>query len=200
MKQTFRQSMAWLHTWTGLSVSWLLFFIFVMGTVSYFDRELDGWMRPEYPVSYERTTPGQMLDKSVAHLQSKNTVNQWYITMPSERNPSLVVEWDAPEVTDGSIPKEDNIISVTEAFAEGNPETGTAESWVTARETNGGNGLYRMHYRLHYLDYLTAYWIVTIASMIMLIGIVSGVIVHKKIFKDFFTFRLLRSQLFSSME
>ena len=36
MKEGFRQSMAWLHTWSGLLFGWLLFAIFLTGTpVSY---------------------------------------------------------------------------------------------------------------------------------------------------------------------
>ena len=32
-------------------------------------------------------------------------------------------------------------------------------------------------------------WIVGLAAMAMLVAIISGIIIHKKIFKDFFTFR-----------
>ena len=46
MKQGFRQSMAWLHTWTGLLVSWLLLLIFMGGTASYYREEISRWMRP----------------------------------------------------------------------------------------------------------------------------------------------------------
>lgn len=47
MKQGFRQSMAWLHIWTGLVVGWVLFFIFLTGTASYVHSELTRWMQPE---------------------------------------------------------------------------------------------------------------------------------------------------------
>ena len=50
MGATFRQSMAWLHTWTGLTVGWVLYFIFLTGTVGYLNNEVDRWMRPEAPV------------------------------------------------------------------------------------------------------------------------------------------------------
>ncbi|MFV0278907.1 MAG: PepSY-associated TM helix domain-containing protein, partial [Parahaliea sp.] len=53
----------------------------------------------------------------------------------------------------------------------------------------GGRLLYRMHYLLHYMDRNTAIYIVGICTMLMLVAIVTGVITHKKIFKDFFTFR-----------
>ena len=32
MKNGFRQVAAWLHTWSGLTVGWVLFFVFVTGT------------------------------------------------------------------------------------------------------------------------------------------------------------------------
>ena len=51
MKNGFRQSMAWLHTWTGLLVGWLLLLIFMAGTASYYREEISRWMRPELPRS-----------------------------------------------------------------------------------------------------------------------------------------------------
>ena len=35
MKNTFSQAMAWLHTWAGLVIGWLLFVIFVGGTIAW---------------------------------------------------------------------------------------------------------------------------------------------------------------------
>ncbi len=32
MKQGFRQSMNWVHTWSGLLVGWVLFMVFAAGT------------------------------------------------------------------------------------------------------------------------------------------------------------------------
>ncbi len=36
MKQGFRQSMAWLHTWTGLLVGWVLLLIFMLAVLPQF--------------------------------------------------------------------------------------------------------------------------------------------------------------------
>jgi uncharacterized iron-regulated membrane protein len=51
MKENFRQSMAWLHTWTGLVVGWVLYFVFMTGTAGYFDEEITRWMQPEAPLA-----------------------------------------------------------------------------------------------------------------------------------------------------
>ncbi|MEM7277955.1 MAG: PepSY-associated TM helix domain-containing protein, partial [Pseudomonadota bacterium] len=40
---SFRQSMTWLHTWFGIVVCWLLYFMFITGTTGYFDEEIDAW-------------------------------------------------------------------------------------------------------------------------------------------------------------
>jgi uncharacterized iron-regulated membrane protein len=71
---------------------------------------------------------------------------------------------------------------------------------TAVRETSGGDVLYAMHYNLHYIPFesLTLFgftlpaWptlIVGVATMFMLVAIVTGIVVHKKIFADFFTFR-----------
>ena len=49
MKEGFRQAMAWLHTWAGLIFGWLLFAIFLTGTLAYFKDEISHWMQPEIP-------------------------------------------------------------------------------------------------------------------------------------------------------
>jgi uncharacterized iron-regulated membrane protein len=54
--------------------------------------------------------------------------------------------------------------------------------------------LYKMHYELHYLPSAVAHWIVGIATMFMLVAIVTGLIVHRRIFRDFFTFRPRQGQ------
>ncbi|MDA1172880.1 MAG: PepSY-associated TM helix domain-containing protein, partial [Proteobacteria bacterium] len=42
-----RQSMSWLHTWASLILGWLLYAIFVTGTLSFFQNEISTWMKPE---------------------------------------------------------------------------------------------------------------------------------------------------------
>src|SRR5690606_33551592 len=47
MFANFRQSMAWLHTWFGLALGFVLMVVFFFGTLSVFDREIDRWTIPE---------------------------------------------------------------------------------------------------------------------------------------------------------
>jgi uncharacterized iron-regulated membrane protein len=72
------------------------------------------------------------------------------------------------------------------------PTTGAPFAGV--RQTGGADLLYRMHYSLHYMPYDVAIYIVGIATMFMFIAIATGIVVHKKIFKDFFTFRPAKGQ------
>ena len=51
-----------------------------------------------------------------------------------------------------------------------------------------------MHYALHYIPYDWGIRIVGICTMFMFVAIISGIITHKKIFKDFFTFRPAKGQ------
>ena len=55
MKEGFRQSMAWLHTWLGLIVGWVLYYVYLTGNLGYVDKEIDYWMTPDKP--YFAATP-----------------------------------------------------------------------------------------------------------------------------------------------
>ena len=44
----FRQAQAWLHTWCGLWLSWLLFAVFLTGTLAVFEEPITHWMTPEH--------------------------------------------------------------------------------------------------------------------------------------------------------
>lgn len=172
MKAGFRQQMSWLHTWTGLLLGTVLYFVFLTGTAGYFDTEIDRWMRPEWPVAV-RTPAPQAAEMAGEYLSRKAPESgRWIIGLPGERStPYLRVVWQA--ATGTSIEQLDP--------TSGEPFTG--------RSTGGGQLLYRMHWQLHYIPSLIATWLVGIATMFMLVAIITGVIVHKKIFTDLFTFR-----------
>ena len=185
-----RQSMSWLHTWVGLVLSAVLYFMFVTGTAGYFNTEIDRWMQPELPsASAPAESTALMLERSLSRLrQAAPGSREWYVSFPSgRRDPYLNIYAAAPPGPDG----EEN--ADVEPLQE-NLDPTTGQPYPEARKTGGGNALYAMHYALHYLPYDVAIYIVGIATMFMLIAIVTGLVVHKKIFKDVFTFRPAKGQ------
>jgi len=175
MNLSFRARMSTLHTWTGLLLGWVLYFMFVTGTLGYFDTEIDRWMKPELPKAQYVSNPVQAIQTGVDYLNKvAPTAESWLIQLPKNRNqPFLQVHW---KTVDDSARK-------TELL-----DLQTGQPFAT-RETKGGQLLYQMHWKLHYLPRTVSDWLVTLATLFMLVAIVSGVIVHKKIFTEFFTFR-----------
>ncbi len=184
MKEGFRQSMGWLHTWAGLVVGWVLFFVFLTGTAGYFDAEIDRWMQPERPLAQAAMPADQALALSFERL-AKNApgAERWFVSLPGDREPDLMTFWQMPATADGK----------RGARGREQLDAATAEP-VKARETGGGQLLYRMHYDLHYLPNVAAWWIVGVCSMLMFVAIISGIVVHRRIFADFFTFRPRKGQ------
>ncbi|NPD16988.1 PepSY domain-containing protein [Xinfangfangia sp. D13-10-4-6] len=175
MKNGFRQSMAWLHTWTGLLLGWLLFAIFLTGTLAYFRSEITYWMKPELHVSQPAGDPVPLALSRLAQLAP--AAPSWSITLPDQRNPSLSVSWSNPGEAPGRRGGPSAILDQTSGQI------------LHPRQTAGGDFLYRFHFELYGLPRALARWIVGIATMAMFVAIISGVITHKKIFKEFFTFR-----------
>ncbi|KAA0911175.1 PepSY domain-containing protein [Pusillimonas sp. ANT_WB101] len=176
----FRQTNSWLHTWSGLLLGWLLYAIFFTGTVSFFRDEVSFWMKPELHASKpDAETPARVI-KTMQQLAPDAA--SWSITLPTERNQSVQAQWyeQGERMTKGGGKR-----VVIDA---------TSGQTLQARETRGANFLYRFHFELYGMPRVWARWIVGIATMFMLIAIISGVIVHKKILRDFFTFRPKKGQ------
>ena len=181
MKDTFRQSMAWLHTWAGLVFSWVLYFVFVTGTFGYLNKEIDRWMKPEMPHLASGLSAPALLQMGEDWLAGGHQDAQsWYVDLGAERGLPFSAAWREWPEGDARFGK------LTRQALD--PETG-APVEIEARETGGGRTLYRMHYLLHYMPGEVAINIVGAATMFLLVAIVTGIVVHKKIFRDFFTFR-----------
>jgi len=176
----FRQAMAWLHTWAGLTLGWILFLMFVTGTAGYFDTEIDRWMQPELPRAQTHLETGDMAGALVARMHREAPdAERWFLRMPTGRNqPYPSVFWQGASVEAGA--------SATTGELQLDGRTGET---FPIRDTGGGQALYQMHWRLHYLPRSQTDFIVGFATMFMLVALISGVIVHKKIFREFFTFR-----------
>ncbi|MGO3133021.1 MAG: PepSY-associated TM helix domain-containing protein [Alcaligenes sp.] len=188
MKESFRQCMAWLHTWVGLVVGWILFFVFVTGTAGYVDDEITRWMEPERPLPAQilPEQSGTMLDLALTQLSVHAPESKaWTITLPHQAlNPratqGLSIGWEEMPQPGQRGRRGGEALD---------PITGQIQPQVEPRATAGGTGLYRMHYALHYMPYSVAIWLVGICTMLMLLAVITGVVTHKKIFTDFFTFR-----------
>jgi uncharacterized iron-regulated membrane protein len=176
----FRQSMAWLHTWTGLVLGWLLFFMFVTGTTGYFDTEVDRWMQPELPVAPAAADAQQSVRVAQAFLEDHaREKSRWFINLPGDRHDLyLSVFWQQGRAQGGHGMHAHRVVL--------DAHNGTP---LEARDTGGGQQLYRMHWKLHYLPEAAGQWIVGVATMFMLVALITGIVVHKKFFADFFTFR-----------
>jgi uncharacterized iron-regulated membrane protein len=175
-----RQSMSWLHTWSGLLLGWLLYAVFFTGTLSYFVDEVNDWMRPELHGSVPQAdTASQAL--AGMHKLAPNA-SSWQINLPTARQTAVEATWRPEGAPLGR-----------EGMKRAYLDAATGEA-LPVRETRGGSFLYRFHFELYAMPRIWGRWIVGIATMVMFIAIISGVITHKKIFKDFFTFRPRKGQ------
>lgn len=172
-----RQTMSDLHIWTGLLAGWLLYAMFLTGTVSYFKEELSQWMRPELPQQAQVPDAAEVAARVAVTLATLAPGSpQWSIGLPDSRTNTASAFWRKPAV-EGRRGFESATFS---------PATGDK---LSARETHGGEFFYRFHFQFHYMSALWGRWLAGLCAMFMLVSIVSGVITHKKIFTDFFTFR-----------
>ena len=179
-----RQSMSWLHTWASLILGWLLYAIFVTGTLSFFQNEITVWMKPELHQSVANNTQIQQTQIALNYLQKNHPhAGSWMISLPNSRQTTTEImvrkQGEDPRARRGG-----ERISL-------DSQTGEV---LQTRDTRGGSFLYRFHFELYGLPRLWTRWLVGLATMLMLVAIVSGIITHKKIFKDFFTFRSGKGQ------
>lgn len=173
MEDTFRKSMGWLHTWAGVVLGSVMFAMFWMGSLSVFDREIDRWMMPATRLA---PPPADFsLDRSVLPIaqQLAAAAPQWSISLPTERTPVLRLNYVGADKQ--------------RSRRDFDPATGAL---IADQGSFGGTGfIYPFHYMLHIKWRQLGYWIVGVTAMAMLLLLVSGVIIHKKIFTDFFLFR-----------
>lgn len=169
MKNTLTQSMAWLHTWAGLIIGWLLFAVFLTGTLAVFDSEIDHWMQPE--IGSQPVNQVDAAYRAIDYLRAHHgDAASWGISLPTERSPGMTVS--TGDRRSGT-------------RVELDPATGAV---IEPRQSAGGSFFFRFHFTLN-LPRTFGVWLVGGLALVMLATLVSGIIIHKKIFKEFFTFR-----------
>ncbi|QEI05305.1 PepSY domain-containing protein [Pigmentiphaga aceris] len=186
MKDSFRQSMSWLHTWSGLVFGWLLCAIFLTGTLSVFREPITRWMeaRPLLlvdadagtRVSADALATATAVSQAVRHLSEQAAdARFWRIELPRREGDAMQMFWRKSGTAQGN------------EQAAMHPVTGSLLPQPWGRATEGGRHFMSFHYMLHLPEF--GYWVVGAVSMCMLVALVSGVVVHRRIFQDFFTFR-----------
>ena len=179
MFSSIRDSLTWLHTWGGVFLGSVLFAVFWMGTLSVFDREIDRWMNPE---SRLKTLNEDFSLDIILEKYLPPEISRWEIVYPSERDKVLRLFY----MGSGGYERVDI-----------NPVNFERLSYT---ETAAGTGfIYPFHYHLMFPRNI-GIWITAFASMVMLVLLVSGIIIHKKILVDFFTFRPTRKLTRSSLD
>lgn len=182
MKPGVRQSAAWLHAVAGIGVGWIVYFIFLTGTLGYFDTEIDRWMRPELPLSADELSQEDALALAVRYLQgAAGGAARWSVYPPNgHETRQLTVTWPMPPDSAGRILEREALLD---------HRTGLP---IDARATGGGQALYRLHHSLHYLPPSLTIWIVGVAAMAMLAATVTGTIARRGLFREFFRLRAFR--------
>ncbi len=200
MFQNFRLAMAWLHTWFGLALGFVLMVVFFFGALSVFDREIDRWAIPQsrfapQPMpSFDKVLRPvfesmQPTKESIERMKDKvdgpmperfDTVRRWgaYTT---HRDPvlGLFAGYVVPNAKD----PEDGVWGNRTI----DPRTGAA--LPDDRLKVGSRFFYPLHYSLNFHWKNLGTWIVGFAALMMLVALASGVVMHRKIFREFFTFR-----------
>lgn len=176
MFKSVRQSMAWLHSWIGLLLGWLLLAIFITGSVTYYRHVISTWMQPQFASMqiHQDTavhTAFDYLQKNAADAKS------WYIGVANADSPVNQIYWQKAD----------------DSYESKTLDANTGKE-LSLSATQGGNFFYTFHYQLYGMPYFIGRLIVTLAALVMFITLISGIITHKKIFTDFFTLRAFKGQ------
>ena len=176
MKTTFRKSMIWLHTYVGLLAGWLLFVIFLTGTLSYYNHEITHWLTNGKHSPHSQQV---LLENALSklHAEAPNT-KRWQISLPNERGSGYRVSYrEVNAEPNGKRAKRvsRDIDSVTLEFTD-------------QQQIQGGNFFRTFHYTLSLRQWGGRY-VTGAAAMAMLIALFTGIYTHRRFFKDFFTIR-----------
>ena len=184
MKTTFRKSMIWLHTYVGLLAGWLLFVIFLTGTLSYYNHEITHWLSNGKHSPHSQQV---LLDNALSklHAEAPNT-KRWQISLPDERGSGYRVSYrEVNAELNGKRAKRvsRDIDPVTLEFTD-------------QQQIQGGNFFRTFHYTLSLRQWGGRY-VTGAAAMAMLIALFTGIYTHRRFFKDFFTIRRNESKKFT---
>ena len=191
----FRQAQAWLHTWCGLWFSWLLFAVFFTGTLAVFEEPISHWMTPEHHAQEQAQAASRASGQRGGDLGQRLA---WGLAYMEKHHPGAEM-WELwPSDAEGAGDLRVYWFDEKRQYASAQLDSATGQPLLrdpahgAVRATQGGHHFVDFHYRLHAGQ--AGLWVVGIAGMAMLVALLSGVITHRRIFKDFFTFRAHKGQ------
>ena len=211
MFATFRQAMAWLHTWFGLVLGFVLMAAFFFGALSVFDREFDRWaipatrIEPQPMPSYDR-----VLRPAFERMQPTRAAVD---AMRGQVDGPMPARFDTVAYWSAYTTHRDPVVALFAGYELPNArhagEQIYAEATVDPRDGHvlpddrlklGSGFFYPMHYGLT-LDWKNlGIWIVGFSALVMLAALVSGVVMHRRLFREFFTFRPGKARLRSVLD
>lgn len=200
MFPTFRLSMTWLHTWFGLVLGYVLIVVFFFGSLSVFDREIDRWAIPETRFAPQ---PMSSFDTMLAPIFARMMPEADELQAAAKRVRGPLPATLAPMNWGAYTTHRDPVLSLYAEYAvPNNPDDPDdhVHGHVTIDPRNGrllpddrlkigSEFFYPMHYGLNLTWKDLGYWIVGFAALVMLAALVSGVVIHRRIFRELFTFR-----------
>jgi uncharacterized iron-regulated membrane protein len=211
MFATFRQAMAWLHTWFGLVLGFVLMAAFFFGALSVFDREFDRWAIPATRIeaqpmpsyeavlrpAFERMQPtaeaiDAMRPRADGALPERFDTIAYWSAYTTHRDPvvALFAGFEVPNARHAG----------EQIYAEATIDPRDGRLLPSDQLKIGSGFFYPMHYGLT-LDWKNlGIFIVGFSALVMLAALVSGVVMHRKIFREFFTFRPGKQRLRSTLD
>jgi len=200
MFQNFRQAMTWLHTWFGLALGFVLMVCFFFGALSVFDREIDRWA---IPGSRFAPQPMPSFDKVLKPLfASMQPTKESVDLLRGKVDGPMPGHFDVVQRMGAYTTHRDPVLGLFAAYEVPGAKDHDDVAWGTRtidprtgaqlpddQLKIGSQFFYPLHYSLHLEWKSLGYWIVGFAALMMLVALVSGVVMHRKIFREFFTFR-----------
>lgn len=197
MLSSLRLVMTWLHTWFGLVLGFVLMVIFFFGSLTVFIGEIDRWVIPERRIRPSGTPSfDNVLRPALERLRpTAESLAEAGKRIGGPVGPNLTPSyWSAYILHNSTLglyaeytvknPKGPDDYASSDAMLD--PGTGNVMQDGFAL---GGDFFYPMHFSLMLRWGDLGIYLVGVATAILLATLVSGVVIHKKIFVEFFTFR-----------
>ncbi|ULA65972.1 MAG: Membrane protein [Nitrospira sp.] len=148
------------HSWSGILFGWLLYAVFLTGTLTVFDAEITQWMQPELAeLTLRESNISQAGNAPTAQPPQSHRDIQRGLPPPSVHTVKLQTNRTfGGQTTD--------------------PRTGRM---VVLRDTQGGDFFYHFHHGL-LLGYPGA-WIVGLAGLSMIVSLITGMGIHRRSMK-----------------